>query len=137
MALQRNEDVAWYVATRKGSGNHLVVNENYIEDYENEFERIREYDTLADAQEALAIRQEADLENKPKSEKQKIKVSKIRGDIRKGNIDEDRLRAQIRKEMELEQLQLTIGAEKEVEAPAPAKKAPVKRTTKPTKEILS
>jgi len=128
MALLRNEDVQWYLATRKDCKRHMVVNENYIDNYDTEFERIREYDSLEEANEALAFRIEADAISNPKVEKARIKVSKIRGDIRKGNIDEERLRAQIRKEMELE------GAISLTEA---APEAAPEKTTRPTKKVLS
>ena len=52
MPALTNTDVQWYVATRKDSGAHFVLNENYIEAYENEFERIREFDTVEEATEA-------------------------------------------------------------------------------------
>jgi len=131
MALQGNTEVAWYLATRKDCKRHMVVNENYIENYDTEFERIREYDSLEDANEALALRIEADAVSNPKAEKTKIKVSKIRGDIRKGNLDEERLRAQIRKELELELKGAAASVEKET------KVAPVKKTsTRPTKDTL-
>lgn len=102
MAQPTNDDVTWYVCTRKDSGGHFVLNENYVSNYENEFERIREFDSLEEANMALSARVEADVVLAPKSEKTKLKVAKIRGDIRKGSVDDEKTRATIRAEIEAE-----------------------------------
>ena len=103
MAVLTNEDVKWYVATRKDSGAHTVRNENYMEIYEREYERIREFDTVEEAVEACEIRQAADEKiSGPKVDKS-IKAAKIRGDIKAGSKEDEELRATIKAEIEEEQ----------------------------------
>jgi hypothetical protein len=130
MARERAEDLMWYVCTRKDSGSHYVLNENYIEKYEREFIQIREYDTIEEAVAAHKIREDGDIRIAPKSKK-KITAGKVRGNIRRGDAPEDnakeRMRAEIMAEMDL------VRAPSE-EARAPAKKRAT--NTKPSKEIL-
>ena len=103
MAVLTNSDVKWYVVTRKDSGAHSVRNENYMEIYEREYERIREFDTVEEAVEACEIRQAADQRiSGPKVDKS-IKAAKIRGDIKGGSVEDEKLRAQIKAEIEEEQ----------------------------------
>lgn len=95
----RNEDVLWYVATRRDTGAHYVLSEVYIEEYEREFERIREYNTIEDAKAAYEKRLDEDAKVKPK---RTVKVSKVRGEIRKGESEQeimDRLREEVRMEL--------------------------------------
>lgn len=95
MAVLTNEDVRWYVATRKDTGAHTVRNEKYMETYEREYERIREFDTVEEAVEARDIRQAADESiAAPKIDKS-IKAAKIRGDIKSGSREDEELRAKI------------------------------------------
>lgn len=118
----RNEDVMWYVATRKDSGAHHLLNEYYIEEYEDEFVRIREFDTLEEAKEALDKREEADAEKVVRKRK-KIAVSKVRGDIRKGSVEDEEIHAKMQKEI--------------MEAEETVTKVPSsKKTTRPTKNKL-
>ena len=122
-----NEDVMWYVATRKDSGAHFLLNENYIEKYENEFERIREFDTMDDAKLAYDARENADVKM-VKKEKKRIHVSKVRGDIRKGTLEDEEIRARMKAEIE-EEISLKTPSEE-------AKVAKPKRASRPTKEKL-
>jgi hypothetical protein len=103
MAVLTNEDVKWYVATRKDSGAHVVRNERYIEVYEREYERIREFDTIEEATEAYEIRVAADDKLKPNDDKSTIRAAKIRGDIKSGSREDEELRAKIKAEIEEEQ----------------------------------
>lgn len=122
----RNEDVLWYVATRRDSGAHWILNENYMEDYQDEFERIREFEDVEDAKVALEARKAADLEMNGEKfkEKKKLRVSKIRGDVRKGSLEDEELRSKIRAELEAE-LKAKMETKGTVKTPS--------RTTKPTK----
>lgn len=125
MAMLTNEDVTWYVATRKGTGAHFLLNEYYIENYEQEFMRIREFDSIEEAKAALDAREEADRLKKVKElPKKKIRASKVRGDIRKGSLEEETF------EQNLVELQEEVVAQ--IEAP----KKTSTRTTRPTKEKL-
>lgn len=100
----KNEHVLWYIGTRKDSGRHVVVNENYMERYEREFEGIREFDTVEEAREACDARIESDREFEASKGKGKanIRAGKVRGDIKKGSKEDEILRAQIRSEIEAE-----------------------------------
>lgn len=102
MAIMKNTDVKWYVATRKGSGAHCVRNEVYMANYEREYERIREFETLEDAYEAYVARCEADVPTQVDFDKTKLKAGHIRGDIKKGSLEDEDLRAQIKREIEAE-----------------------------------
>lgn len=98
----------WYVATRKESGgNFLFHGADYLENYEREFERIREFDSLEEAQKALATRdaatRKARNEKMLSKVKKNIRAGKLRGDIRKGSVEDEETRAKIRAEI-LEEL---------------------------------
>ena len=99
MPALTNEDVQWYVVTRKDSGAHFVLNENYVEAYEREFERVREFDTVEEAHVACAIRQAADTTQGKHKERKMIKAGKLRGEIKKGSKEDEDLRATIRAEL--------------------------------------
>jgi hypothetical protein len=129
MVMQRNEDVKWYVATRKDSGAHTVRNENYIANYEREYERIREFDTMEEAVLALAAREAADPKGNAHVDKSAIKVGKLRGDIKKGSLDDEDLRATIRAEIIAEG-----GLEKPPSSKAQAGPKTTKRSEVKTKE---
>lgn len=119
--LLKNTDVMWYVATRKDTGAHYLLNEFYIEDYEHEFIRIREFEDIEEAKAALEARKEADIrEMSIETPRKNIRVSKIRGDIRRGSVDDE------------------AGVPPLIEAPPePVKKTARKSTsTKPTREKL-
>lgn len=140
MALLTNEDVQWYVATRKDTGAHTVRNEKYMEIYEREYERIREFDTMEEATEACKIRQAADEKiQEPKADK-KIRAAKIRGDIKSGSKEDEELRAKIIAEHEEEKAKV---AKPPSSRGAKMGKATAKRTaevqpgvSKPTKAKL-
>ena len=126
------EDLMWYVATRKDSKANFMFNENYLENYENEFENIREFDTPEDARAAYDAREAADREMlETTAPKTKIKAGKIRGEIRRGSLDEEEMRNRLRKEIEAEMALKTPS-----EAAKEAKKPPAKVSTKPSKAIL-
>lgn len=130
MALPTNDDVMWYVGTRKDSGAHWILNENYMEDYQDEFERIREFDTAEEAKKAYDARKAADAALVPaKKGKEKLRVSKIRGDIRKGSLEDEALREKIKAEIKAEMAAESAPVE---EAPAPKRKT----STRPTKAKL-
>lgn len=99
MALQQNEDVKWYLLTRKEGGAHSVRNENYVAIYEREYERIREFDTIEEAKEALEVRIQADPKATGAKDQGKIKAAKIRGDITKGSVEDEDTRAAVRAEI--------------------------------------
>jgi len=83
MAVLTNEDVRWYVATRKDTGAHTVRNEKYMETYEREYERIREFDTVEEAVEARDIRQAADESiAAPKIELSLLRAEELRWALR-------------------------------------------------------
>jgi len=100
------EQEVYYIATRKDSGaHHLFIGPDYLERYEREFERIREFESLEDAKSALASRETTDRKaanelKRPKSKN--IRAGKLRGDIRKGSLDEEDVRAKLRAEIEAE-----------------------------------
>ena len=102
MAKLQNSDVKWYVATRKNSGAHTVRNEIYMAKYEREYERIREFDTAEEAHEAYKIRCAADAKTEVNWDKTKLQAGHIRGDIKKGSLDDEDVRAQIKREIEAE-----------------------------------
>lgn len=98
------EAQVWYVATRKDSGgHHLFHGPDYLEAYEREFERIREFDDLDEAKKALAARESVEYQRKIEAQKEKvrknIRASKVRGDIRKGSVEDEELRARIKAEL--------------------------------------
>ena len=126
-----NTDVQWYVATRKDSGAHFVLNENYIEAYENEFERIREFDTVEEATEAHKIREAADSKDTKKAERKLIKAGKLRGEIKKGSNEDEDVRAAMRAEI-LEELKQQ-EAVKPPSSGASMGPATKKRTSRATK----
>ena len=103
MPALTNEDVKWYVATRKDSGAHSVKNENYMDAYEREYERIREFETVEEAVEACSIRQSAYSTHTKATESKMIKAGKLRGDIKKGSNEDEDVRAAMRAEI-LEEL---------------------------------
>ena len=122
----------WYVGTRKDSKANHIVNENYMERYDSEFENIREFDTAQDARVAYDARNQADREMKEEATpKTAIKVAKVRGDIRKGSVDEEQMRNRLRKEIEAE---MAIKTPSEA---AKATKSPPPKNTKPSKEKLA
>jgi len=122
---QSNEDVQWYVGTRRDSQSHVVINENYMAAYEGEFERIREFDTIDDATKALAARIAADEVHEPILGKERLRSAKIRGDIRKGSVMDEEVRAQIRAELKAE-----LEAEMAIEGTPVIKPTPRKTTKK-------
>lgn len=97
----------YYIATRKETGAHFLFHgPNYLEQYEREFERIREFADLDEAKKALAARESVEHSAKLKALKEKqgerLKVGKLRGDITKGSVEDEELRAKIRAELEEE-----------------------------------
>lgn len=118
-------DVKWYVATRKGSGAHSVRNENYMEAYENEYERIREFETAEEAVEACNIRQAAEGLNAKRPESKMIKAGKLRGDIKGGSNEDEELRAKIRAEI--------LEEQKSVKPPSSAAKVGAKTKARTTR----
>ena len=102
MAVLKNDDVQWYVATRKDTGAHSVRNEIYMETYEREYERIREFPTVEEAIEACEIRQAADTKPHELRTKGKLRAGKIRGDVKGGSKEDEELRAKIKAEVEEE-----------------------------------
>ena len=134
MAILRNEDVKWYVVTRKDTGAHSVRNENYMEIYEREYERIREFDTVEEAVEACEIRIAADEKTSAPKQDKSIKAAKIRGDIKSGSKEDEELRAQIKAEIEEEQKAAKPPSSRGAKmGPKTASKT---ATTKPTKAKL-
>lgn len=113
MAQLKNTDVAWYVATRKDSGAHSVRNEIYMENYEREYERIREFATVEEAVEACEIRCAADIKPDHVKSKAKLRAGKIRGDVKKGSKEDEDLRATIKAEVAAE-----LKAEEAVKPPS-------------------
>lgn len=120
MAMPGNTDVTWYLVTRKGSNAHFVFNENYIANYESEFERIREFDSLEEANAALAARKSADEVHRKPTQLKKLRSAKVRGDIKKGSIPDEDVRAQVRAEIEAE---IAIESAKAGKPTAKAKEA--------------
>lgn len=121
-----SEDV-FYVATRKDSGGHWLFNgPEYLENYENEFERIREFDTLEDAQKALKARESVEAKERDEARRAKARkniiASKVRGDIRKGSVDDEELRAKIKAELEAEMVGMPAPPEPEITKPTRAKR---------------
>ena len=102
MAVLTNDDVRWYVGTRKDTGAHTVRNEIYMENYEREYERLREFDTVEEAIEACEIRQAADVKPDMVREKGKLRAGKLRGDVKEGSKEDEELRATIKAEVEAE-----------------------------------
>lgn len=89
----------------------------YLDVYERDFERIREFDTIEDAKKALAARDkvesdQAEIERASKKAKN-LRVGKIRGDIQKGSVEDEEVRSKIRAELMAE-----IALEKEADAAA-------------------
>lgn len=98
-----DDELKWYVATRRDSKAHCIFNENYLEEYANEFERIREYDTAEEAKEAYDARVKADSIVKSETKvKSRIASAKVRGDIKKGSMEDEALREQIKAELRIE-----------------------------------
>jgi len=135
MAIQTNKDVQWYVATRKDSGAHTVRNENYMEMYEREYERIREFDTVEEAVEACEIRKAADVSVGPVIGSKSIKAAKIRGDIKSGSKEDEELRAKIIAEHEAEQAKVAKPPSSRG-AKMGSKTAAKTAASKPTKDKL-
>jgi len=98
-----DDELKWYVATRKDSKAHVVINGNYMEKYEREFERIREFDNADEACEAYNVRCMVDKELDAKTKKKgSIAAGKVRGDIRKGSIEDEKLRSTLKEELRIE-----------------------------------
>ena len=98
-----SDDLKWYTATRRDSKAHVVINEIYMEKHEREFERIREFDTAEEAVAAYEAREMADralLDQKGK--KTRIAAAKVRGDIKKGSMEDEALRARMKEELRAE-----------------------------------
>ena len=93
------DDVQWYVVTRKDTKAHFVLNEKYVAVYEQEFERIREFDTVGEATAAHAIREAADDKGTTGKDRKLLQLGKLRGDIKKGSVEDEDVRAAIRKEI--------------------------------------
>lgn len=98
-----DDELRWFVATRRDSKAHCVFNENYLNDYHREFERVREFKSAEEAVAAYEARCEADLtEVQRKSRRGKIAAAKIRGDIKEGSMEDEALRAQLKAELKAE-----------------------------------
>ena len=136
MAQLTNEDVRWYVGTRKDSGAHVVRNEIYMESYEREYERLREFDTLEEAVEACEIRKAADVQPTLTRKQASLKAGKIRGDVKSGSREDEELRAKIKAEVE-EELKVTKPPSSRGAKMGPkTTKKTAELTSKPTKDKL-
>lgn len=93
------EDYLWYVVTNKDTGTHQVRNEFHVAKYENEYVKIREFDTNSEAQEALAAREANDPIKGPRPGRENIIDGKIRGDIKKGSVADEDIRAKLKAEI--------------------------------------
>ena len=112
-----SEDLKWYVGTRRDSKAHVMVNSNYMEAYESEFERIREFDTPEEAMEAYKVRELVDREERSGYSGSKIAAAKVRGDIKKGSMEDEDLRTKLKAELRAE-----LMAEEETGAATMGKK---------------